>query len=190
MKSLKYIFMIALTCMINPGSSFYRAKCFNSVSSTKIIISNNFGNNQLRAKSSIRPAHLAVIRSNPISSIFSPDIYPIFEEAVLFNTAQALILTLVKQKSLTNQGLIHATILGIGLWTFLGFRGWIICVTYLILGSLATKVKMSEKEVKLSLIILPQYRKVTHFLLNRNLESLRSEVEQEALRMSGEVLQP
>lgn len=152
MKSLKCVFMIVFACMINPGSSFYRAKCFNSVVSTKII-SNNFGNNLLHAKSSIRPAHLAVIRSNPISSIFSPDIYPIFEEAVLFNTAQALILTLVKQKSLTNQGLIHATILGIGLWTFLGFRGWIICVTYLILGSLATKVKMSEKEVVIKDIV-------------------------------------
>ena len=151
MKSLKCIFMIAFACMVNLGSSFYRAKSFLS---TKI--SNNFCNNN-REKSSIRPAHLAIIRSNPISSIFSPDIYPIFEEAVLFNAAQALILTLFKQKSLTNQGLIHATILGIGLWTFLGFKGWIICVTYLILGSLATKVKMSEKEVIIVIIILNSF---------------------------------
>jgi len=81
-----------------------------------------------------------------LADVLSPSIYPIFEEAVVMNSVQALILILIGQKSLTPQGLLHATILGIGLWTFLGFRGWIICVSYLILGSLATKVKMKEKE--------------------------------------------
>jgi uncharacterized membrane protein len=82
-------------------------------------------------------------------SIVSPDIYPIFEEAVIFNCVQAAILMTIGQKSLTMQGLLHATILGIGLWTFLGFKGWIVCVSYLVLGSLATKVKMKEKEVSI-----------------------------------------
>ena len=99
------------------------------------------------AKLPDRCKSVSVKAINPVQFVLSPEIYPIFEEAVLFNTAQALLLTIVKQKALTNQGLVHATVLGIGLWTFLGFRGWIICVTYLILGSLATKVKMKEKEV-------------------------------------------
>ena len=132
---LKSIFLIAFTCIISPGLSIYRP---NHLKCT-------FNNKQFRQP--IMKTFHTTIRSNPISYIFSPDIYPIFEEAVLFNTVQALILTVVKQKSLTTQGLVHATILGIGLWTFLGFRGWIVCVTYLILGSLATKVKMNEKEV-------------------------------------------
>ena len=75
------------------------------------------------------------------------NIYPIFEEAIISNIAQAIVLKLVGQKQLTNEGLIHATILGIGLWTFLGWKGWLVCVSYLILGSLATKIKMAEKEV-------------------------------------------
>ena len=132
---LKSIFLIAFTCIISPGLSLYRP---NHLKCT-------FNNKQFGQP--IMKTFHTTIRSNPISYIFSPDIYPIFEEAVLFNTVQALILTVVKQKSLTTKGLVHATILGIGLWTFLGFRGWIVCVTYLILGSLATKVKMNEKEV-------------------------------------------
>lgn len=47
---------------------------------------------------------------------------------------------------MTKAGLLHATILGTGLWTFLGPKGWLGGVIYFILGSLVTKVKMQEKE--------------------------------------------
>jgi uncharacterized protein (TIGR00297 family) len=36
--------------------------------------------------------------------------------------------------------------LGTGLWTTLGWRGWTLCVAYLVLGSAVTKVKFAEKE--------------------------------------------
>lgn len=49
-------------------------------------------------------------------------------------------------KSLTLQGYLHAMALGTGLWTTLGWRGWTLCVLYLIFGSLVTKVKFAEKE--------------------------------------------
>jgi hypothetical protein len=39
-------------------------------------------------------------------------------------------------KSLTPQGYLHAMALGTGLWATLGWRGWTLCVLYLILGQL------------------------------------------------------
>jgi uncharacterized protein (TIGR00297 family) len=65
---------------------------------------------------------------------------------LLFNSVGYLLLRLSSQKSLTPSGLIHATILGIGLWTFLGLPAYLLCVSYLVLGSLVTKVKKEEKE--------------------------------------------
>jgi uncharacterized membrane protein len=51
------------------------------------------------------------------------------------------------QKSLTRSGLFHATALGMGLWSCLGWKGWAMGVIYFLLGSLVTKIKMAEKEV-------------------------------------------
>lgn len=62
------------------------------------------------------------------------------------NSALALVGLAVKQRWLTSSGLLHAWILGIALWSTLGWRGWALCVLYLICGSLVTKVKQSEKE--------------------------------------------
>lgn len=62
------------------------------------------------------------------------------------NTALALFGLAVKQKWLTSSGLLHAWILGVALWSTLGWRGWAVCVLYLIFGSLVTKVKQAEKE--------------------------------------------
>ena len=50
-------------------------------------------------------------------------------------------------------GVLHAGILGLGLYTFLDFQGWFLCVTYLILGSLVTKIKMKEKKVRIYIIL-------------------------------------
>lgn len=52
----------------------------------------------------------------------------------------------VVSKMLTGQGILHGVALGTGLWTTLGWKGWSVCVAYLFLGVLVTKVKFSEKE--------------------------------------------
>ncbi|HRD41369.1 MAG TPA: hypothetical protein PLI52_01210, partial [Prochlorococcaceae cyanobacterium AMR_MDS_5431] len=41
---------------------------------------------------------------------------------------------------LTAQGSIHAGILGMVIWGSLGWRGWIPVVTYLLLGSMVTRL--------------------------------------------------
>jgi hypothetical protein len=81
-----------------------------------------------------------------LQSLLDPAILPSFNEALMFNIPQAIILCLIPQKSLTPSGLFHATILGIGLWTFLGVQGWFLCVFYLIAGSLVTKIGFKQKE--------------------------------------------
>ena len=47
---------------------------------------------------------------------------------------------------LTPEGLVHSLALGTMLWSTLGWKGWSLCVLYLFLGSLVTKVKISEKQ--------------------------------------------
>ena len=73
-------------------------------------------------------------------------ILPLFKQAAAVDGAIALVLTQVPKTPLTKAGLLHATILGTGLWTFLGVKGWTVCVIYFILGSLVTKIRMKEKE--------------------------------------------
>lgn len=47
---------------------------------------------------------------------------------------------------LTPEGFAHSLALGTMLWTTLGWRGWTVCVLYLFLGQLVTKVGFDEKE--------------------------------------------
>jgi hypothetical protein len=82
------------------------------------------------------PAELAALASGPVGV------------GVGTNTALALLGIAVKQRWLTSSGLLHAWILGVALWSTLGWRGWLICVLYLVFGSLVTKVKQKEKEAK------------------------------------------
>ena len=49
-------------------------------------------------------------------------------------------------KSLTPEGFAHSLALGTLLWTTLGWRGWSLCVLYLVAGNLVTKVQFAEKE--------------------------------------------
>lgn len=69
-----------------------------------------------------------------------------FKAALLVNSAGYLLLQNPPQNSLTPDGLLHASVLGIGIWTFLGWEGFFICVSYLIFGSLVTKIGFKEKE--------------------------------------------
>jgi hypothetical protein len=66
------------------------------------------------------------------------------------NTFLALLglVTQSYKKALTLSGLFHAWFLGVILWASLGFAGWSTCALYLVVGSLATKIKMKEKEAK------------------------------------------
>lgn len=77
----------------------------------------------------------------------------LFQEALLANGLWFAILLASSQKSLTRQGLYHATALGVGLWSFLGPAGWLVCVSYLVLGSLVTKIRFKEKEVSPRLVL-------------------------------------
>lgn len=54
----------------------------------------------------------------------------------------------LKQRALTSQGLAHAWALGVLLWSTLGGKGWLVCCSYLVFGSMVTKIKMKEKEVR------------------------------------------
>lgn len=46
---------------------------------------------------------------------------------------------------LTPSGYIHALALGTILWTTLGYKGWTVCVLYLLLGQLVTKIGFQQK---------------------------------------------
>lgn len=70
----------------------------------------------------------------------------VFKQALLANSLYAFALSFIKKLPLTPAGLIHSAILGTGLWTFLGVQGYLVCVIYLVLGSLVTKIKLKEKE--------------------------------------------
>lgn len=52
------------------------------------------------------------------------------------------------QKMLTQEGIAHAYALGVLLWATLGWRGWVLCASYLLAGSAATCVKIAEKAAK------------------------------------------
>jgi hypothetical protein len=70
---------------------------------------------------------------------------PIWQAAGL-NLVLFLALRKKLLKVLTEEGFWNAFALGTGLWATLGWRGWTLCVGYLIFGSAVTKVRFAEKE--------------------------------------------
>ena len=110
------------------------------LSATKPLAPAAVKNGVVAVAAPVTMASLLYKTIQPLSGISS------VKEAALVNLVICSILYIKKTKSLTTSGLLHATGLGIGLWTFLGWKGWLYCATYLVLGSLATKVKMGEKE--------------------------------------------
>jgi len=135
------------------GASIMRAIAFGSL----VVLANGlrFGIQGVRssraafATAAVSPIQLSLIptaqSTPPALALLLPGI-TLFQEALLFNGLWLALLSASKQKSLTRSGLVHATVLGVGLWSFLGLQGWLVCVAYLIMGSLVTKVKMKEKE--------------------------------------------
>ena len=101
------------------------------------------------------PLSAPVLTTKQLINLVRPGMHPLKLSIVEQNFIQASIvhsllytsLRASSQQSLTKEGLVHGAILGTGLWTFLGWRGWLICIAYLVLGSLVTKIKIAEKEV-------------------------------------------
>ena len=61
--------------------------------------------------------------------------------AILFFTLRPKLMTM-----LTPTGFAHSLALGTMLWTALGYRGWTVCVLYLFLGQLVTKIGFDIKQ--------------------------------------------
>lgn len=66
--------------------------------------------------------------------------------ALAVNGALYLLGRLTTQSALSASGLLHAALLGALLWTSLGCAGWSTCLAFLVLGSMATRVKLAEKQ--------------------------------------------
>eukprot|EP00316_Scyphosphaera_apsteinii_P002039 CAMPEP_0119337590 /NCGR_PEP_ID=MMETSP1333-20130426/94314_1 /TAXON_ID=418940 /ORGANISM="Scyphosphaera apsteinii, Strain RCC1455" /LENGTH=297 /DNA_ID=CAMNT_0007348661 /DNA_START=127 /DNA_END=1020 /DNA_ORIENTATION=+ len=67
-------------------------------------------------------------------------------QAVTLNSGLAAFGLVRGQRILTTSGLVHAWALGVLLWASLGWRGWGVCVIYLIGGSTVTKLGQAKKE--------------------------------------------
>uniref|UniRef100_A0A7S4FD08 TIGR00297 family protein n=1 Tax=Chrysotila carterae TaxID=13221 RepID=A0A7S4FD08_CHRCT len=77
-----------------------------------------------------------------------PSIATAAVQAIVLNSGLAAIGTALGQRVLTPSGLVSAWVLGVTLWSTLGWQGWATCVFYLVCGSAVTKLKMAEKEAK------------------------------------------
>lgn len=89
--------------------------------------------------------HALPLAPEIFSSLFAPTNVPLWQafaiNAALFTAFSSKLL-----KSLTAEGFAHAMALGTFLWATLGYRGWIVCVAYLIFGTVVTKIRFKEKE--------------------------------------------
>lgn len=87
--------------------------------------------------------------STDISSYFNlfkfsgnvPLVSSLVLNTILFFSLRPKLMTM-----LTPEGFAHSLALGTMLWTTLGWRGWTVCVLYLFLGQLVTKIGFDEKE--------------------------------------------
>lgn len=66
--------------------------------------------------------------------------------ALAINLVLLLIAWAVPKKLLTPAGLVHAGILGTILWGTLGWRGYLVMMFYFLVGSVATRIGMAQKE--------------------------------------------
>jgi uncharacterized protein (TIGR00297 family) len=64
------------------------------------------------------------------------------------NTILAAIALFLPRKVLTTTGILHAWFLGILIWGCLGWQGYVVIFSYLVLGSAVTRVGKSIKEEK------------------------------------------
>jgi len=77
--------------------------------------------------------------------------FPISQDwivAIALNTILGVIALLLPHKVLTTAGICHAWVLGIIVWGCLGWQGYIVILSYLIIGSGVTRIGKDIKEVK------------------------------------------
>ncbi|MFN5980180.1 MAG: DUF92 domain-containing protein, partial [Pseudanabaena sp.] len=79
------------------------------------------------------------------------NIFPISQGwliAIALNTFLGAIALILPRKVLTTAGIYHAWILGIVIWGCLGWQGYIVILSYLIIGSGVTRIGKEIKEAK------------------------------------------
>lgn len=77
--------------------------------------------------------------------------FPISQDwliAIALNTLFGAIALLLPRKVLTTAGICHAWALGITVWGCLGWRGYVVILSYLIVGSGVTRIGKDIKEAK------------------------------------------
>lgn len=134
--------------------AFAPPRSFSNSHACQISMVPHEGNNRLshtiptkRNISALRPLFMYGISAREVViSVFRdsgqvPLLQSFAINAILFNIARKKLLS-----ALTPSGYVHAMILGTMLWTTLGWRGWLYCVLYLILGQVVTKVGFADKE--------------------------------------------
>ena len=66
--------------------------------------------------------------------------------AIALNSGLAVIAWIAPKKLLTPAGLRHAWFLGVWIWGRLGWQGYVVIMTYFLVGSAVTRIGMAEKE--------------------------------------------
>lgn len=84
----------------------------------------------------------ATVVSSMVPSVLLTDV----GLALGLNSALFVVAKVLRQQILTNAGLLHAFGLGVLLWSCLSWQGYSLCFSFLVLGSLATKIGKEEKE--------------------------------------------
>ncbi|PXF45177.1 hypothetical protein BWQ96_05078 [Gracilariopsis chorda] len=69
-----------------------------------------------------------------------------FAQAVALNSVLFVAARTIHQKALTDAGLRHAFALGVILWSSLSWPGYTLCFSFLIFGSLVTRIGQEKKE--------------------------------------------
>tara|TARA_Y200000002_G_scaffold219453_1_gene181105 strand:+ start:1138 stop:1980 length:843 start_codon:yes stop_codon:yes gene_type:complete len=89
--------------------------------------------------------HRNLLKTNK-SLMIDPTKMNDFTNALIVNGIGYTVLKESNQKSLNNSGLVHAAALGTGLMTFLGWKGYSLCLLFFVLGSSVTKLKINQKK--------------------------------------------
>lgn len=149
---MKYLLLILLPCLVQ---SFVVPKQRQS-----IAVFGQFPRYQLPSRDLLLrvPNQLNPIRKEatglkmlPSMTELGQSLFSYYGNVPLWQAAglNAILFALLSKKlfkSLTPEGFAHSFALGTLLWTTLGWRGWSLCVLYLIAGNLVTKVRFAEKE--------------------------------------------
>lgn len=98
---------------------------------------------QQRARKRVRHVNYA---TSVVTSMVPAVLQTNVGQALALNSVLFVVAKLLRQHILTHTGLLHAFGLGVLLWTCLSWQGYSLCFSFLIIGSLATKIGKEEKE--------------------------------------------